>query len=189
MLENVSYNQQTHSTRNAHQSYSKETSIVSSSTDNGAESGFMDKVTLQGESTVTLTYSSSMTLNGDEGARYSMLQGLVANLLKEQGIDTMVMAGDTEIDITALTPKEAQELIADDGYFGVEQTSDRIFQFAVGIAGGDPARLDAVKEGVEQGFQEALDAFGGWLPDISYQTYDAVMERLDQWAAESETVA
>ena len=83
MLENVSYNQQTHSTLDAHQSYNKETSIVSSSAENGAESGFMDKVTLQGESTVALTYSSSMTLNGDEGARYSMLQGLVANLLKE----------------------------------------------------------------------------------------------------------
>lgn len=188
MLGNVSYNQQTNSTLYAYQSYSMETSTVSRSAENGAESGFMDKVTLQGESTVALTYSSSMTLNGDERARYSMLQGLVANLLKEQGIDTMVMAGDTEIDITALTPEEARELIADDGYFGVEQTSDRIFQFAVGIAGGDPSRLDAVKEGVEQGFQEALNAFGGQLPDISYKTYDAVMEKLDQWAAESEAM-
>jgi hypothetical protein len=35
---------------------------------------------------------------------------------------------------------------------------------------------------VENGFQEALDAFGGRLPDISYDTYDAVMKKLDDWA-------
>jgi hypothetical protein len=52
----------------------------------------------------------------------------------------------------------------------------------MGIAGGDHSRLDAIKEGVEKGFNEALEAFGGWLPDISYDTYDAVMNKLDTWA-------
>ena len=78
--------------------------------------------------------------------------------------------------------KDAQAMIAEDGYFGVEQTSDRIVDFAIGIAGGDPSRLDAILAGVEQGFNEALEAFGGWLPDISYQTYDAVLAKLDAWA-------
>ncbi len=73
-------------------------------------------------------------------------------------------------------------MVADDGYFGVEKTSQRIFDLAVGIAGGDPSRIEAVKSGVEKGFQEALKAFGDWLPEISYQTYDAVMEKLDEWA-------
>ena len=36
--------------------------------------------------------------------------------------------------------------------------------------GGDPSQLAAVKEGIELGFQEAAAAFGGWLPEISYQT-------------------
>ena len=38
------------------------------------------------------------------------------------------------------------------------------------------------KEFIEKGFQEALDAFGGWLPDISYDTLDSVMAKLDEWA-------
>jgi len=119
-----------------------------------------------------------------------MLQSLVANLLKEQGIDTKIVIGDNnEIDIATLTPDEAQALVADDGYFGVKQTSDRIFQFAVGIAGGDPSRIDAIKEGVDKGFQEALDAFGGTLPDISYDTYDTVMDKLDKWVAEAQAAA
>lgn len=105
------------------------------------------------------------------------------------GVDTKIAIGDSEIDIAILTQEEAQELVADDGYFGVEQTSDRIFQFAIGVAGGDPSQIDAIKEGVDKGFQEALKAFGGELPDISYDTYDAVIEKLDNWANESQPQA
>ena len=79
--------------------------------------------------------------------------------------------------MATLTPGEAQKLVSDDGYFGVQKTSDRIFQFAIGIAGGDPSRIDAIKEGINKGFAEAKKAFGDWLPDISYQTYDAVMSK------------
>lgn len=50
------------------------------------------------------------------------------------------------------------------------------------MAGGDPAKIDVIRQGVEKGFQEALDAFGGSLPDISYETYDTVMQKLGDWA-------
>ena len=104
------------------------------------------------------------------------------NILKDQGIGYQVPAGEEEIDLSEISQNKAKSLIADDGYFGVEQTSSRIVDFATGLAGNDPSRLEAIKQGVEQGFQEALDAFGGWLPDISYDTYDAVIEKLDIWA-------
>jgi hypothetical protein len=142
-----------------------------------------DSVTINYQEEVSMTYSSSLTIQtGDGQDQYNLLRGLVVNMLKEQGIDFKVANGDQEIDISAISQEEATELIADDGYFGVEQTSDRIVDFAIGIAGGDPSRLEAIKEGVENGFNEALEAFGGWLPDISYNTYDAVMEKLDTWA-------
>jgi hypothetical protein len=189
MLENIGHSQQTEKTLLAHKSNRQETSVVSSSSENGRMSISADRVTLQGESTTAVTYSGSMTLNSSEDSKYTMLQSLVNNLLKEQGIDTKIAIGESEIDITTLTREEAQELVADDGYFGVEQTSDRIFQFAVGIAGGDPSRIDAIKEGIDNGFNEALKAFGGELPDISYDTYDAVMEKLDNWVAESQATA
>lgn len=142
-----------------------------------------DSVTINYQQEVSMTYSSSLTIqSGDGQDQYSLLRNLVTNMLKEQGIDFKVANGDQEIDISELSQEEAVELIADDGYFGVEQTSDRIVDFAIAIAGGDPTRLDAIKEGVEKGFNEALEAFGGSLPDISYDTYDAVMEKLDAWA-------
>lgn len=141
-----------------------------------------DKVTLSYSTESVLTYDSSMTLQGNQADGFDLLRGLVINILKGQGIDAKLVTDDAEIDLSTMTPEEAQELVADDGYFGVEKTSQRIFDLAVGIAGGDPARLDAIRAGVEQGFQEAYDAFGGWLPDISYDTYDAVMNKLDDWA-------
>ena len=141
-----------------------------------------DKVTLSYSSESVMTYDSSMSLQGTKGDGYDLLRGLVLNLFKEQGIDYKISTGDSEIDLSSITPEEAQELVADNGYFGVEKTSQRIFDLAIGIAGGDPARVDAVRAGVEQGFQEAKKAFGDWLPDISYATYDAVMQKLDDWS-------
>ena len=142
-----------------------------------------DPVTIQYHQEVSMTYSSSLTIQtGDGQDQYNLLRGLVTNMLKEQGIDFKVANGEQEIDISSLSQEEATELIAEDGYFGVDQTSDRIVDFAIAIAGGDPTRLEAIKEGVEKGFNEALEAFNGWLPDISHETFDAVMNKLDAWA-------
>jgi len=141
-----------------------------------------DQVTLSYSSESVMTYDSSMTLQGNRGDGFDLLRGLVINIFKEQGIDYKIATGDTGVDLSKITPEEAQDLVADDGYFGVDKTSQRIFDLAVGIAGGDPARIDAVRAGVEKGFQEAFKAFGDWLPDISYETYDAVMQKLDDWA-------
>ncbi len=141
-----------------------------------------DQVTLSYSSESVVTYDSSMTLQGNRGDGFDMLRGLVINIFKEQGIDYKIATGDTEVDLSKITPEEAQDLVADDGYFGVDKTSQRIFDLAVGIAGGDPARIDAVRAGIDKGFQEAFEAMGGWLPDISYETYDAVMQKLDDWA-------
>ena len=141
-----------------------------------------DKVSLSYSSESIITYTSSMTIEGTQGDGFDLLRGLVLNILKDQGVDHQIPVNDQEINLSEISQEEAQSLIEDDGYFGVEQTSDRIVDFAVGLSGDDPSRLDAIKQGVEQGFQEALDAFGGWLPDISYATYNTVMEKLDIWA-------
>ena len=176
-------------TRSTYQSSSLDIAIISSTNESGTQTNAADTISLHSESTQTVTYSGNMQMNASDTSRYGMLQNLVANLLKEQGIDTKIAAGNSEINIADITPEEAQKLVADDGYFGVQQTSDRIFQFAVGIAGGDPSRIEAIKEGIDKGFAEAKKAFGDWLPDISYQTYDAVMSKLDSWVAEPKAVA
>ncbi len=141
-----------------------------------------EKVSISYSTESTVTYNSSMSLEETKADGFDLLRGLVLNIFKEQGIDYTIPTADGEINLNEISQEEAQDVTADDGYFGVEQTSDRIVELAIGIAGGDPSRLEAIKEGVDNGFQEALDAFGGSLPDISYDTYDAVMEKLDIWA-------
>lgn len=144
-----------------------------------------DNINLHQELSAPLTYSRSLQFSNNSNAQLSMLRELVANLLREQGVNTTIATGTGEISLESLSVEEARELVSKDGYFGVEQTSERIFRFAIGLTGGDPSRIDAVKKGIEQGFAEAKKAFGGWLPDISYDTYDAVMQKLDTWVAQA----
>lgn len=153
---------------------------------NHTQTGPVDKVSIRGESAAAVTSSGPLPTGSGEDVRYGIFRKLVADLLKEQGVEITIRDRDANIDITALTPEQAEELVDDDGYFGVRHTSERIFRLAIGIAGGDPNRIDAIRQGIDRGFQEALDAFGGSLPDISHATYDAVMEKLDQWAARSD---
>lgn len=142
-----------------------------------------DSVNLNSHEEVSATYSSSLTIESESDQdQFSLLRQLVVSMLKEQGLEFKIANGDQEIDISNISQEEAVELISEDGYFGVEQTSDRIVDFAIATAGGDPSKLAAIKEGVEKGFGEALDAFGGTLPDISYETFDTVMKKLDTWA-------
>lgn len=155
---------------------------------NGRPAMVEDSVTLYQSLDVSATYSASLSVESSDGQdQYSLLRSLVLNMFKEQGIDFKVSIGDKEIDFSTISQQEATELIAEDGYFGVEQTSDRIVDFAIAASGDDPSRLAAIKEGVEKGFNDALEAFNGWLPDISYTTYDAVIDKLDAWADQAGT--
>jgi hypothetical protein len=68
----------------------------------------------------------------------------------------------------------------------VEQTSERIVQFAISVFGKDPDRLEEIKASIDEGFQMASKALGEDLPDISIKTYEAVMAKLDAWTEDSD---
>lgn len=148
----------------------------------GGNAAPKDQVDISYSSESVSTYQYDMSLEKTAGDGFDLLRGLVLNIFKEQGLEYKIETGEGVVDLETITPEEAQELVADDGYFGVEKTAERIFNFAVGIAGGDITKIDAIKEGVNNGFAEALEAFGGQLPEISYDTYDAVINKLDEWA-------
>ena len=60
-----------------------------------------------------------------------------------------------------------------------------IFEMAVANAGGDAEKLEQIKSAIDKGFDMAKEALGGTLPEISRNTYDAVMKKLDSWAEAS----
>lgn len=87
--------------------------------------------------------------------------------------------------ITELTPDEATELIGDNGFFGITQTSDRVAQFALGFS-DDPEVIKQALDGIKQGFKEAEELWGGELPEISYKTQERTIELIEKRLAELE---
>ncbi|MDD3305732.1 MAG: hypothetical protein PHO29_01345 [Acetobacterium sp.] len=96
------------------------------------------------------------------------------------------LADGKEVDIVvdSETQATAQEAISEDGYFGVNKTSERIVDFAKALSGGDKSKIETLRNAFKEGFESAKEAFGGELPEISQQTYDKVMQGFDDWAKE-----
>jgi len=81
--------------------------------------------------------------------------------------------------ITELSPEEAEELLDDEGFFGITQTSSRVANFVFSFAQDDVELLKEGREGVIRGFQEAQKLFGNELPEISFQTQEKTLELID----------
>lgn len=126
-------------------------------------------------------------LKADAQARTDSFRKMVEDMLFKQGkkitsADDMWRAlanGDFTVD--AETAAKAKAEIADDGYWGVEQTSQRIFDMAVALSGGDEDKMDEMLDAFKEGFKQATKAWGKELPDISGRTYDAVMEKFENY--------
>lgn len=82
--------------------------------------------------------------------------------------------------ITELTQDEAKELVSENGFFGVKQTSDRVANFVFNFAGDDLELLQKGREGIIEGFEEAKKMFGGELPEISYKTQERTLALIDE---------
>jgi hypothetical protein len=140
------------------------------------------KLSLKKEMVATLTYSRAGRVESENLNGVTDFRELVARLLERQGVTWEAAMAGEPVKIDNETRAEAQALIADDGYWGIEQTSERIFEFAVANAGGDVTKLDEIKDAVSKGFEMAKEALGGMLPEISSKTFDAVMAKFDEWA-------
>lgn len=81
--------------------------------------------------------------------------------------------------ITELSQEEASELVSNNGFFGISQTSSRVSSFVLDFAGEDQEALEQAIEGVKKGFAEAEEMWGGTLPEISYQTQAKTLETLN----------
>lgn len=132
-------------------------------------------------------YALVNKLKQDAEQRTAQLRSLVEKMMTKQGAaigtaDSMwsfLAKGDFEVD--AATKAQAEKDIAEDGYWGVEQTSDRILDFAKALSGNDPEKADLLLDAFKKGFAEATKSWGDKLPDISQRTYDAVVEKFDNW--------
>lgn len=146
------------------------------------------------ESSASKPYSSKKVANPElvnqlkaaNDARVAQLEDIVHKLIAGQGdaygkannIWQFLASGNFTVD--PATKAQAQADIAEDGYWGVNATSDRIVDFAVALAGDDPEMLEEMRAAFQKGFDQATKTWGGELPDISQRTYDAVMKKFDK---------
>lgn len=86
--------------------------------------------------------------------------------------------------ISELNPSEAQDLISENGFFGVAETSQRVSSFVFTISENNIENLQDSREGIVTGFAAAEKMWGGELPDISYETQAKTLELIDAKIAE-----
>ena len=103
----------------------------------------------------------------------------------DSSIMTLKLTEDLSLEYTAADVEQAQKDIAPGGYWSSDETSTRLVDFAKALSGGDPSKVEMLKDAFEKGFREIEEMFGGTLPDISYETYEKTMDKFDQWVNET----
>lgn len=144
-------------------------------------------------------YDKIRSLKADYRKGYSAFRHMVSTLLQKQGQKSQdvlkkifgengnfegvtdlgkVMAS---LDVDDETRAQAASLIGENGDLGVNQVSKNILDFAKAASGGDPSKIEELKQAFLKGFSEAERVWGGSLPQISYQTKQAVLKGFEDW--------
>ena len=127
-------------------------------------------------------------LKADAEARSQQLMDIVNKLISKQGQTFDIANGKNlksvfeNLEVDPATQAQAKADVAEDGYWGVKQTSERIFDFAKALTGGDPDKMEDMRKAFEKGFKQATSAWGDDLPSISQETYGAVQSLFDNYA-------
>lgn len=132
------------------------------------------------------------SLKAEQHSRQQQLVDIVQKMFNEQAtavknsgsIWEFLASGDYEVD--EATKLQAQKDIAEDGYYGIKQTSERLFTFASALAGDDVEKMKEMQAAMEKGFKQATKAWGKELPDICKNTLEAANKLFDDYYASKE---
>lgn len=136
-------------------------------------------------------------LKADQQARIESMQSLVQKLLGKQvelfDLTKSNHLADSFREAANVADPEtiaaAKESIGEDGYWGVNQTSDRLVSMAIALSGGDTAKADEMMEAIEKGYKLATKAWGEDLPELCQKTMDATRQKMDDWKSGKTTAA
>ena len=130
-------------------------------------------------------------LKADAREREQQLVSIVHRTIADQagaygkatGNDIWTLLSGGKVTVTAAEKAQAQRDISEDGYYGVKQTSQRLFDFASALAGDDPEKMKEMQEAMEKGFKEATGAWGDELPEICKETLSAANKMFEDYYA------
>lgn len=129
-------------------------------------------------------------LKADMENRQSQLLDLVRKTLTGQA-ETYAKTDDSiwslfaegKVTVDDATRAQAQEDISEDGYWGVKQTSQRLFDFASALAGDDEEKMKKMQDAMLEGYKQATAAWGRDLPQISQDTLNAANKLFEDYYA------
>ena len=125
-------------------------------------------------------------LKQDEINRRNQLSTLVQKMFSDQaGVSKLadLFSPENLKNVSAKDIAQAKEDISEDGYFGIKQTSQRLFDFASALAGDDVDKMKEMQAAMEKGFKQATKAWGAELPGICKDTLDAANKLFDDYYA------
>ena len=124
-------------------------------------------------------------------ARQKQFIDLVTKTISGQGEKAAIANGNMDdiwkklakgdFKISEAAKKQAKEEISEKGYWGVEQTSKRMFDYASALAGDDVDKMKAMQAAMEKGYKEATKAWGKDLPEISKRTLAAANKLFEDY--------
>lgn len=134
-------------------------------------------------------------LKSDQQTRQQQLMDIAKQLMTKQGITyqdsifsietdddsvwKFLASGEYTVDEAAKA--QAQELISEDGYYGIKQTSERLFDFASALAGDDEELMQKMQKAIHNGYEEATKSWGKELPSICKDTIDATDKLFEEY--------
>ena len=125
-------------------------------------------------------------LKQEEANRKSQLTSLVQKMFSGQaGVSKLsdLFSPENLKNVSAADIAQAKEDVSEDGYWGVKQTSQRLFDFASALAGDDVEKMKEMQAAMEKGFKKATKAWGGELPGICQDTMKAANKLFDDYYA------
>jgi len=165
----------------------KNAEVVDTASQEGAAAEYKKTEVSEKKQTAKYDAATIEKMKAEAEMKTAQLRSLVEKMLLKQGqkfttlADTFDMIKEGTIEVDDETAKEAAAEVADDGYWGIEQTSERLFSFAKALAGNDPTKADSMLEALQKGFDEATKCWGGELPEICQKTLETTQKKLTDW--------
>ena len=126
----------------------------------------------------------------DQVNRKQQLCDLVNQMLSKQADASNLASLFSPENLKNVSPEaiaQAKEDVSEDGYWGVKQTSQRLFDFASALAGDDVEKMKEMQKAMEKGFKQATKAWGEELPSICKDTINAANKLFDEYYKSKET--
>lgn len=127
------------------------------------------------QQTMNEVFGTSSTQAGIEGLLNGGNLDTAKSILSNIDFASLGYSGKNPL---SMNTDELKQLISEDGFFGVDNTANRIADFVINGAGNDVDKLKEGLDGIKKGFEQAEKMWGEKLPQISQDTMDAAIKKV-----------